>query len=379
MRKEHLLAPGPTQVPPDVLLEMAKPVFHHRTAAYRKLHQEVLEDLKAIFRTKNDVYTMTSSGTGSMESSVVNVVSPGDKTLVVQGGKFGERWVQLSKAFGANPIVINVEWGKPADPEEIRKQLKANPDVVAVYTTLVETSTGVVTDMQAIGSIVKETNALLVCDGISSVGAIPMETDAWGIDMLVVGSQKALMLPPGLAFITVSPKAWKAIDARKPAAYYFDLKKARKNIATFDNPWTPAVTLMVGLKKSLELIKQRGIEQIWKDHARLARATRAAVKAMGLKLFADPPADCVTAVLMPESIDGETVFKKLRGDHGITIAGGQDQAKGRIIRISNMGYVDDSDVVIIISALERVLAEMGHKFALGSGLAAAQQELMQKA
>ena len=379
MRKEYLLAPGPTPVPPEVLLEMAKPVFHHRTAAYRKMHQEVLEDLKTVFRTKNDVFTMTSSGTGSMESAVVNIVSPGDKTLVVQGGKFGERWVQLCKAFGAKPIVINVEWGKPVAPEEIRKQLKANPDVVAVYTTLVETSTGVVTDMAAIGSIVKETNALLVCDGISSVGAIPMETDAWGIDMLVVGSQKALMLPPGLAFITVSPKAWKAIDARRPAAFYFDLKKARKNIATFDNPWTPAVTLMVGLKKSLELMKQRGIEQLWKDHARLAQATRAAVKAMGLKLFADPPADCVTAVRMPEGVDGEAVVKKLRSDHGITIAGGQDQAKGKVIRISNMGYVDDSDVVIIISALERVLVEMGHKFEIGSGLRAAQEALLRKA
>ncbi|HUU68727.1 MAG TPA: alanine--glyoxylate aminotransferase family protein [Planctomycetota bacterium] len=379
MRKEYLLAPGPTPVPPEVLLEMAKPVFHHRTAAYRKMHQEVLEDLKTVFRTKDDVYTMTSSGTGAMESAVVNVVSPGDKTLVVQGGKFGERWVNLCNAFGAKPIVINVEWGKPVDPEEIRKQLKANPDIVAVYTTLVETSTGVVTDMTAIGSIVKETNALLVCDGISSVGAIPMETDAWGIDMLVVGSQKALMLPPGLAFITVSPKAWKAIDARRPAAFYFDLKKARKNIATFDNPWTPAVTLMVGLKKSLELMKQRGIEQLWKDHARLAQATRAAVKAMGLKLFADPPADCVTAVRVPEGVDGEAVVKKLRSDYGITIAGGQDQAKGKVIRISNMGYVDDSDVVIIISALERVLVEMGHKFEIGSGLRAAQEALLRKA
>ena len=376
MRKECLLAPGPTQVPPEVLLEMAKPVIHHRTAVFRKLHQEVLEDLKMVFRTKNDTYTLTSSGTGAMESAVVNVVSPGEKTLVVNGGKFGERWVNLCNAFGAKPIVINVEWGKAVNPDEIRKQLKANPDVAAVYTQLVETSTGVVTDMAAIGAIVKESNALLVCDGISSVGAIPMETDAWGIDMLVCGSQKALMLPPGLGFITVSPKAWKAVDARKPACFYFDLKKARKNIPTFDNPWTPAVTLIVGLKASLAMLKARGIEQVWKDHTRLANATRAAVKAMGLQLFANPPADCVTAVKMPEGIDGEAVVKKLRADHGITIAGGQDAAKGKIIRVSHMGYIDDSDVVIAISALERVLAGMGCKFELGAGLAAAQKQLL---
>ncbi|HUS57080.1 MAG TPA: alanine--glyoxylate aminotransferase family protein [Planctomycetota bacterium] len=378
MRKEYLLAPGPTQVPPEVLLEMARPVFHHRTAEYRKLHQDVLEDLKTVFRTRNDVYTMTSSGTGAMETAVVNVLSPGEKALVVQGGKFGERWVNLCKAFGAQPIVIDVPWGKAVDPEEIRKHLKADPSIGAVYTQLCETSTGVVFDMQAIGAVVKETAAILVCDGISAVGAIPMETDAWGIDMLVSGSQKALMLPPGLAFITVSPKAWKRIDERKPMAFYFDIKKARKNLATFDNPWTPAVTLVVGLKKSLEIINARGIEQVWKDHTRLAKAARAAAKAMGLQVFADPPADCVTAIRLPDSIDGEALVKRLRKDCGITIAGGQDQLKGKIIRISHMGYADSTDVIIAISAVEMLLVEMGHKLEIGAGVRAAEMALLGK-
>jgi len=379
MRKEYLLAPGPTQVPPEVLLEMAKPVAHHRTASYRKLHEEVLQDLKTVFRTKSDVYICCASGTGAMESAVANVVGPGDKALVVQGGKFGERWAKMCTAFGAKPTIIDVEWGKAVAPEAIRKVLKADPDIAAVYTQLCETSTGVVNNLKAIGSIVKETNALLVCDGISAVGAIPMETDDWGVDMLIVGSQKALMLPPGLSFITVSPKAWKRVDARKLPVFYFDLKLARKNIVTFDNPWTPAVTLIFGLKKSLELIKSRGMEQIWKDHARLAAATRAGAKAIGLEIYASAPSDSVTAIKLPANIDGEALVKKMRLEHGITIAGGQDQLKGKICRISHMGYVGDYDVVIAIASLEMVLAQMGYKFQLGAGVGAAEKVLVGQA
>ena len=378
MRKDYLLAPGPTQVPPEVLLEMARPVFHHRTAEYRKLHEEVLEGLKKIFRTQDDVFISTSSGTGAMEAAVANVLGPGEKALVVRGGKFGERWGELCEAFGAKPIMIDVEWGKPADPEVIRKHLKDDPDIAAVYTTLTETSTGVVTDMESIGAIVRETNAILACDGISSVGAIPMETDKWGVDMLVVGSQKALMMPPGLAFLTVSPKAWKRIDARKPAAYYFDLKHARKSMETFDNPWTPAVTLIVGLKKAIDMINDRGIEQVWEDHKRLARATRAAVKALGLGLLADPPADCVTAIRLPEGMDGAALVKKLRVERGITIAGGQAHLKGKICRISHMGYAGDYDVIIVVSGLEMMLAELGYKFELGAGVRAAEEVLAGK-
>ncbi len=375
MRKEYLLAPGPTQVPAEVLLEMARPVFHHRTAEYRKLHEEVLNGLKTVFRTQNDVFISSSSGTGAMQASVVNVLGPGDKALVVQGGKFGERWTELCEAFGAKPIVIEVEWGKAVDPELIRKHLSDDPEIAAVYTTLSETSTGVVNDLQSIGAIVKETDAILVCDGISSVGALPMETDAWGVDMLVVGSQKALMMPPGLAFLAVSPKAWKRIDARESAAYYFDLKRARKSMKTFDNPWTPAVTLIVGLKKALDMINERGIEQVWKDHTRLAQATRAATRALGLELLADPSADCVTAIRLPENIDGAELVKKLRVERGITIAGGQAQLKGRICRISHMGYAGDYDVIIAISAFEMILDEMGYEFELGAGVRAAENVL----
>ena len=379
MRKEYLLAPGPTQVPPEVLLEMAKPVFHHRTAEYRKLHEDTLGALKAVFRTSNDVFISSSSGTGSMETAVCNVLGPGDKAIAIQGGKFGERWVELCESFGAETIVIDVEWGKPVDPEAVRKALKQNPGVKAVYATLVETSTGAVADIEALGAVVKETDALLVVDGISSVGAIPCETDAWGIDMLVVGSQKALMMPPGLSFITVSPKAWAVIDAHKPAAYYFDLKLARKAMKTFDNPWTPAVTLVLALKKALDIIIQRGVEQVWQDTRRLAEATRAAAKAIGLELYADPPADCVTAITLPDGIDGEKLVKIMRIDNGVTVAGGQSQLKGKIVRISHMGYVGDYDVIIGISALEMLLAQMGYEFEMGAGVRAAQQVLARQA
>jgi len=379
MRKEYLLAPGPTQVPPEVLLEMAKPVFHHRTAEYRKLHEDTLGALKAVFRTSNDVFISSSSGTGSMETAVCNVLGPGDKAIAIQGGKFGERWVELCESFGAETIVIDVQWGKPVDPEAVRKALKQNPGVKAVYATLVETSTGAVADIEALGAVVKETDALLVVDGISSVGAIPCETDAWGIDMLVVGSQKALMMPPGLSFITVSPKAWAVIDAHKPAAYYFDLKLARKAMKTFDNPWTPAVTLVLALKKALDIIIQRGVEQVWQDTRRLAEATRAAAKAIGLELYADPPADCVTAITLPDGIDGEKLVKIMRIDNGVTVAGGQSQLKGKIVRISHMGYVGDYDVIIGISALEMLLAQMGYEFEMGAGVRAAQQVLARQA
>jgi len=379
MRKEYLLAPGPTQVPPEVLLEMAKPVFHHRTAEYRKLHEDTLGALKAVFRTSNDVFISSSSGTGSMETAVCNVLGPGDKAIAIQGGKFGERWVELCESFGAETIVIDVQWGKPVDPEAVRKALKQNPGVKAVYATLVETSTGAVADIEALGAVVKETDALLVVDGISSVGAIPCETDAWAIDMLVVGSQKALMMPPGLSFITVSPKAWAVIDAHKPAAYYFDLKLARKAMKTFDNPWTPAVTLVLALKKALDIIIQRGVEQVWQDTRRLAEATRAAAKAIGLELYADPPADCVTAITLPDGIDGEKLVKIMRIDNGVTVAGGQSQLKGKIVRISHMGYVGDYDVIIGISALEMLLAQMGYEFEMGAGVRAAQQVLARQA
>ena len=379
MRKEYLLAPGPTQVPPEVLLEMAKPVFHHRTAEYRKLHEDTLGALKAVFRTSNDVFISSSSGTGSMETAVCNVLGPGDKAIAIQGGKFGERWVELCESFGAETIVIDVQWGKPVDPEAVRKALKQNPGVKAVYATLVETSTGAVADIEALGAVVKETDALLVVDGISSVGAIPCETDAWAIDMLVVGSQKALMMPPGLSFITVSPKAWAVIDAHKPAAYYFDLKLARKAMKTFDNPWTPAVMLVLALKKALDIIIQRGVEQVWQDTRRLAEATRAAAKAIGLELYADPPADCVTAITLPDGIDGEKLVKIMRIDNGVTVAGGQSQLKGKIVRISHMGYVGDYDVIIGISALEMLLAQMGYEFEMGAGVRAAQQVLARQA
>ncbi len=376
--KQRLMTPGPAEVPPETLLELAKPVFHHRTKEFRAILMAVTEDLKQLFQTKNDVFIFTSSGTGAMEASVVNLLAPGDKALCVRGGKFGERWSELAERFGANVINLDVEWGRAVDPGAIEAALRNDPDIAAVYTTLCETSTGVATDIEAIGKVVAPTGACLVVDGISGVGAMPMRADAWGVDMLVVGSQKALLLPPGLAFLSVSKKAWARVEKVPRRAYYFDLAAARKALADEDTPYTPANTLVAALKKSLDLLKKEGLEAIWARHARIARATRAAAEAMGLKVYASAPADALTAVVMPDGIDAEAVRARLSKSYGVTVAGGQEKLKGKILRIGHLGYLDTLDTLGAIAALELVLAEMGAKVPLGAGVAAAQKALLAK-
>ncbi len=374
--KQRLMTPGPAEVPPETLLELARPVFHHRTKEFRAILMAVTADLKQVFQTRNDVFIFTSSGTGAMEASVVNLLAPGDKALCVRGGKFGERWSELAERFGARAINLDVEWGKAVEPSAVEAALKRDPDIAAVYTTLCETSTGVAADIEAIGKVVAPTGACLVVDGISGVGAMPMRTDAWGVDMLVVGSQKALLLPPGLAFLSVSQKAWARVEKAPRRAYYFDLAVARKALADEDTPYTPANTLVAALRKSLELLKKEGIEAVWARHAKIARATRAAVEAMGLKVYAAAPADALTAVVMPEGIDAEAARAKLSKTYGVTVAGGQEKLKGKILRIGHLGYLDTLDTLGAIAALELVLAEMGAKVPLGAGVAAAQKVLL---
>jgi len=378
MRKMRLMTPGPVDVPPETLLDMARPLFHHRTAEFMKLFDETTALLKQVFRTKSDVITFTSSGTGAMEASLVNVVAPGEKALYVNAGKFGERWGEIAKAFGLAAVELKVPYGKAPNPEDIRKALAADPKIAAVYTTLCETSTGVITDIEAIGRIVKPTKALLVVDGISSVGAVPMETDAWGVDLLVVGSQKALMIPPGLAFLTVSEKAWAKIQQVKSPSYYFCLKAAKKALEKSDTPYTPAISLVVGLKRSLDMIIAEGVENVWQRHHTLAEAVRAGVRALGLELFAEAPSDSITAVKAPAGLDSELIPKKMAADYGVKITGGQSEMKGKIFRIGHMGYVDKVDIIGALAALEMSLSELGVKLEPGAAVKAAEQVFLKK-
>ncbi|MBL7069886.1 MAG: alanine--glyoxylate aminotransferase family protein [Candidatus Omnitrophica bacterium] len=378
MKKKYLLTPGPTPLPPEVLLSQAQPIIHHRTPDFQEIFKEVCEGLKVIFQTANDCFVLTSSGTGAMEAAVVNLASKGDTVLTVQGGKFGERWAEIAKAYGINAEVIDVEWGQAVDPKEIEKKLKANPKIKAVFTTLCETSTGVTTDIQAIGKIAKGAQAALVVDAISGLGAIDMKTDAWGVDICVSGSQKGLMLPPGLAFMSVSKKAWGIIDGNKAAAYYFNLKAAKKALDKFDTAFTPAITLVIALKEALKIMRKDGLENIFTRHKRLAVATRTAMKALGLELLSvDAASDAVTAVRVPEGIDGEKLVKTMRDQYGVTIAGGQAQLKGKIFRIAHMGFIEELDIIAGICCLEKVLTQMGYKFELGAGVRAAEEVFLQ--
>lgn len=375
MRKEYLLTPGPTPVPPEALLAMAKPIIHHRTPQYRAIFKEVNEDLKYVFQTKGDVFTFASSGTGAMEAALVNLLSTGDKVVTVEGGKFGERWTELCNAYGVKPIVIKVENGKAADPKAIAKALSGDGNIKAVFVTLCETSTGVTNDVKAISEITSKTKTVLVVDAISGLGACELKTDEWGVDCVVCGSQKGLMIPPGLGFISVSEKAWKLIEASALPKYYFDLKAAKKAIKDDDTPFTPAVSLVMALREALKLIKQEGLENVIARHKKLAEATRRGMQALGLKLFADAPSDSVTAVVVPQGVDGEKFVKTLRDKYGVSIAGGQAELKGKIFRIAHLGYMNEFDVIVGVSAIETALAEFGYKFALGAGVKAAEEIL----
>jgi serine---pyruvate transaminase len=376
--KQRLLTPGPTPVPEDVLLDMARPVPYHRTAEFRQLLGEVLEDLKYVFRTKNLVIPLTASGTGGLEAAVVNCIQPGRKAIILIAGRFGERWRSLCKAFGIEAVCVTVPYGQAVQPEQLARALADHPDAVAVCSTLSETSTGVGHDIAAFGKLVAPTPALLLVDAISALGVMECRTDEWNLDVCVTGSQKALMMPPGLAFLSVSDKAWQQIDANPaPRTFYFDLKKARKSLETSDTPYTPAHTMIRAMKHSLKRIKTEGIENIWARQARNAAAARAGFQAMGLELFAARPADGLTVAKVPANLDGGALLSKLEKQYGLKLAGGQDQLKGKIIRLAHMGYIDQFDVLAALAGVELVLLEMGHAVEPGRGLMAAQKVLAQ--
>jgi len=379
MKKLYLMTPGPTPVPEAVMLEMAKPIIHHRTTQFQEIIKAVEEDLKYVFQTKNEVLIFAASGTGAMEASVANLLSAGDTAICVRGGKFGERWTEICDAYKVKSINIDVEWGKAVSPAAIEEALKKAPETKAVYVTLCETSTGVEIDTKAIAAVVAKAKAVLVVDAISGLGACQLKTDEWGVDVVVTCSQKGLMIPPGLAFVSVSPKAWELVKQSKSPKYYFDFIASKKALDKTDTPYTPAITLMIGLTKALKMMKEETIEGVIARHEKLARATRAAVTAMGLELFAPTaPSAAVTPVKAPVGIDGEQIVKTLKSKYGIWVAGGQAELKGKAFRIAHLGYMVDTDVLMTISALEMALVELGVNVNQGAGIAAAQKELMKK-
>ncbi|MCK5219135.1 alanine--glyoxylate aminotransferase family protein [bacterium] len=377
--KKRLMTPGPTDIPPSVLAEACKPIIHHRTPQFRAILTEVVAGLKRVFRTNHDLLIFPAAGTGGMESAVVNLCSPGDTVLTASCGNFGNRWTAIAKAYGISTEHYEVEWGQGNDPKEIEKRLAANPGIKVVFTTLLETSTGIESDIRTIGDIVAPTPAVLVVDAISGMGATPMKTDDWKADVVIAGAQKGFMIPPGLAMVTISSKAWELAKKSKIPKYYFSWEKAHKSMtaeALANTPYTPSVSLIMQMAESLRLIEEEGLENIWERHARMARSARSAMEALGLKLFATGrPSNAVTSVYVPEGVDGTKLFKTIRDTYGITLAGGQGKVKGRIFRIGHLGYADDWDIVAAVAAIERALYEQGYTLELGAGVAAAEKVL----
>lgn len=372
VRKEYLLAPGPTPVPEAVLMAGAMPLYHHRTPRFEQLVKDCTKGMQEVFCTKHDVCILSASGTGGMEAAVANLLSPGDKAICVSGGKFGERWVSLVKAYGAEPIVLKIPYGAAIDPEQIRIALREHPTAKAVFTQLSETSTGCVFDIKAIGEIVADSSALFVVDGISGVGAEKCPADAWQIDVLITGSQKGLMIPPGLAFVSVSPRAWAAIEQSTNHRYYFDLRAYRKGLASGQHPYTPATVLFVQLHAALELIRRETIEGMWARHAWMGNACRAGIQALELAFFAERPGNVLTAVKVPHGVDGSLLVKTMREKYGVTIAGAQgEEMKGQLFRIAHLGYMDRFDIITAISAVEMALQCQKYPVKLGAGVAAA--------
>jgi aspartate aminotransferase-like enzyme len=375
IKKYYLLSPGPTPVPENVLAAAAEPIIHHRTPEFSKIFIEVTEGLKYVFGTKEDVYILTSSGTGAMEAAVVNTLSPGDKAITINGGKFGERWGNICKAYGIQHKEIVLEWGQDYTKDELEAELKANPDLKAIFCQLSETSTGAIFDIQGYGEVVSKTNAILVVDGISGAGVMPCPMDDWKVDIFLSGSQKSFMIPPGLAYIAFSQKAWKLVETAKCPKFYFDVKKAKKNLADKTTPWTPGISLIIQQKKSLDIIMAMGLEKLFAHHRILGDATRAGVKALGLELLAKKPGNILTAVKTPAGIEGSKIVKTMQGKYMAYIAGAQDPHKGKFFRIAHLGYMGGFDIITALTALEMTLSDLSYKFELGASVKAAEPVL----
>lgn len=374
MKKNYIFSPGPTEVPAEVLLAGARPTIHHRTADFPPIFESCQEKLRKVYKTKNPIAILSSSGTGAVEAAMVSTCSPGDKVIVYNGGKFGERWVKIGGAYGMNVITLETEWGKPLDLNLLEETLKANPETRAVVVTQTETSTGTVSDIKKLGEIVSKTNAISIVDCVSSFAAEELPQDDWKIDMVCTGSQKALMLPPGLGFASISDKAKAAMDTAKCPCFYLDLRRYLKSMPGNDTPFTPAVNMFYALDKALDLILEEGVESTWARHMVLSRAARAAIIKLGLTLFSERPSVVVTAVNLPEGAEWKAFNGELKS-RGITIAGGQDHVKGKIFRFATLGFYNVFDVVTIISSIEMALAAVDYKFEMGTGVAAAMEVL----
>lgn len=377
MLKQYLLTPGPTQVPPQVLLRMSQPIIHHRTPEFSQLFSEVQDGLKWLFQTEQDVLILAASGTGAMEAAVFNTCSAGDRVLVVNGGKFGERWLKICQAAGVHAIEIAVEWGQAVQTSVVAAALNRHPDIRAVLIQASETSTTVLHPIQEIAALTERTETLLIVDGITAVGATSIPMDDWGIDILITGSQKALMLPPGLGFLALSPKTWAQVERASLPRFYFDLQRERTAQDKHTTAYTPAVSLIFGLHEVLRLMQEEGLANIYARHVQLMRATRAAAQALDLRLLApDDPSPAATGVYLPDQVEGTQLLKAMRDRMGVDIAGGQDHLEGKIVRISHIGYAGPFDVITAISALEMALHQFGCAIGLGHGVRAAQEILI---
>jgi len=375
--KKRLFTPGPTPVPESVMLRMAEPLIHHRHAEFREIFKRVNANLKYLFQTNQPVVTLACSGTGGVESTFVSLFCPGDTVISANGGKFGERWVKMPRTFGLNAIEVKVEWGKAPSKQQILEALNKHRDAKAVYLVHSETSTGAATDVKMLAKVIRENSDALVCvDGITAIGAHEFRFDEWGIDVCVTGSQKGLMIPPGLAFVALSKRALQAMEKSTLPKFYFDLRKAVKSHEADDTPWTPAISLVIGVDAALQMIRKEGIENVWKRHERLAVALRSGIKALGLRLFSDTPSYAVTPVWVPEGVEWKALNGLLKDKYGITIAGGQEEFAGKIFRISHLGYYDEIDMIAMLSALEMALAECGFRFERGAGIRAAEDSFI---
>jgi aspartate aminotransferase-like enzyme len=371
--KEYLLTAGPTPVPERVLLAMARPMLYHRAPAFTECLKEAQEGLKWLIQTKQLPLLLAGSGTIGMDAAVCNFLRTGDKAVVIRGGKFGERWGKICQAYGIECVFVDVEWGKSVEPKAVAEAIEKNPGVRAVYATASETSTATKHDIEPIAKIVKAKDDIILCvDAVTAIGVYDVPMDKWGLDVVCVGSQKALMLPPGLAIVAVSDKAWKANERSNLPRFYLDLTRERKSQEKGETAFTPAVSLVVGLRESLRMLKEETLEGVFHRHERLAKATRAATGGLGLELLSSSPVNSVTGIRVPSGIDGSAVVKQMRTRYGITIAGGQDHLKGKIVRIAHIGYFSEFDIITAISGLEMTLSDLGFGIRPGSGVAAAQ-------
>ena len=379
MQKKYLMTPGPTPVPAEVLLTQAAPMIHHRTPDFSAAFAEAIKGLKYVFQTEGDVLLFASSGTGVMEAAIANCFCAGDTVIVCRNGKFGDRQKNICEVYGLNVIDLQYAWTEVVRPADIEAALKANPDVRGVIVTQSETSSGVLNDVKTIGAIVKDyAECVLIVDSITGIGAVDCKTDEWGLDVVMTGSQKGLMLPPGLAACTVSEKAWRAYGRSTLPKFYFDWMKYQKNIEKDTTPFTPAVSLVLGLNVAVKMIQDEGLENTIARHSMLAEATRKGCEALGLKLFApeEGRGSAVTPVWVPEGIDGKKIVSILKNKYGITIAGGQDDYTGKIFRVGHLGYFGPFDIITTLAGLEMTLAELGYEFERGAGIKAAESVFM---